>query len=135
MPRVTAVWTARRRSLASARQLARVEQAGGGQRTNAWFQSFSRSRCSCSMDRFSPWAANANHAQELRQTLAFLLAFEIQKGHGLRQRVAQHCVQAVTGADQAGDGAVPRLRISGASLSAERWMPGTTRPTKKSAFT
>lgn len=63
---------------------------------------------------------HGDYAEQLRQTLAFQHPLQRQKGHGLRQRVIQHCVQAVTGADQSGDGVVPRRRISGASCVAER---------------
>ncbi len=69
---------------------------------------------------FFALGGDGDHAQQLRQTLALQLPLDGQKSHGLRQRVIQHRVQAVTGADQSGDGAVPRLRISGASCSAER---------------
>ena len=75
------------------------------------------------------------NAEQLGQLLPFDLSVGIQKGLRLPERVSQHIGQAVAAADQAGDGDVPRLCSSGASFSAERWMPGTTRPTKKSAFT
>ena len=58
---------------------------------------------------------DGDHADELRQTLALQLPFDAQKGQGLRHAVAEYGVQTVPGADQPGDGAVPSVRISGAS--------------------
>jgi hypothetical protein len=58
---------------------------------------------------------DSDHADELRQTLAFQFPFDAQKGQGLRHAVAEYGVQGVPGVDQAGDGAVPSVRISGAS--------------------
>lgn len=61
------------------------------------------------------------NAEQLGKLLPFDLSVGIQKGLGLRERVAHHVAQAVTGADQAGDGSVPAEFVSERSVGASRW--------------
>lgn len=60
-------------------------------------------------------------AEQLGKLLPFDLAVGIQKGLRLRERVGHHVAQAVTGADQAGDGSVPPEFVSERSVGASRW--------------
>ena len=61
------------------------------------------------------------NAEQLGKLLPFDLAVGIQKGLRLRERVGHHVAQAVTGADQAGDGSVPPEFVSERSVGASRW--------------
>lgn len=60
-------------------------------------------------------------AEQLGKLLPFDLAVGFQKGLRLRERVGHHVAQAVTGADQAGDGSVPPEFVSERSVGASRW--------------
>lgn len=63
------------------------------------------------------------NAEQLGKLLSFDLSVGIQKGLGLRECVNHYIAQAMTGADQAGDGTIPgtlpadfvRVRNVGAS--------------------
>lgn len=61
------------------------------------------------------------NAEQLGKLLPFDLSVGIQKGLRLRERVGHHVAQAVTGADQAGDGSVPPEFVSERSVGASRW--------------
>ena len=61
------------------------------------------------------------NAEQLGELLPFDLSVGIQKGLRLRERVGHHVAQAVTGADQAGDGSVPSEFVSERSVGASRW--------------
>ena len=65
------------------------------------------------------------NAEQLGKLLPFDLSVSIQKGLRLSERVGHHVAQAVTGADQAGDGAIPPTLpaevISERSVGASRW--------------
>ena len=65
-------------------------------------------------------ATNRNNAEQLNELLSGQKAIGIQKGLGLRQRIAHQVTEAVTGADQAGDGGVPAERVSERSVGASR---------------
>jgi C4-dicarboxylate-specific signal transduction histidine kinase len=53
--------------------------------------------------------------------LPFQLTIGVEKGLGLGERVAHQVAEAVTGADQAGDGGVPAEVVSERSVGASRW--------------
>ena len=59
-------------------------------------------------------------AEQLGKLLPFDLAVGFQKGLRLRERVGHHVAQAVTGADQAGDGTVPSEFVSERSVGERR---------------
>lgn len=60
------------------------------------------------------------NAEQLGKLLPFDLSVSIQKGLRLSERVGHHVVQAVPGADQAGDGTVPAEFVSERSVGASR---------------
>lgn len=60
-------------------------------------------------------------AEQLGKLLPLDLSVGIQKGLGLRERVAHQVTEAVPGADQAGDGTVPAEVVSERSVGASRW--------------
>lgn len=64
---------------------------------------------------------HGDHAEQLGELLSLQLPVGVEKGLGLRERVGNHVAQAVTGADQAGDGSVPAEFVSERSVGASRW--------------
>ncbi|AIL07551.1 hypothetical protein DP16_407 [Stenotrophomonas maltophilia] len=61
------------------------------------------------------------NAEQLGQLLPLDLSVGIQKGLRLGECVAHQVTEAVTGADQAGDGSVPPEFVSERSVGASRW--------------
>ena len=61
------------------------------------------------------------NAEQLGQLLPLDLSVGVQKGLRLCERVAHQVTEAVTGADQAGDGSVPAEFVSVRSVGASRW--------------
>ena len=59
-------------------------------------------------------------AKQLDELLSGQKAIGLEKGLGLRQRVAHRVTEAVTGADQAGNGRVPLEFVSERSVGASR---------------
>ena len=60
-------------------------------------------------------------AEQLGKLLPLDLSVGIQKGLGLRERVAHKVNEAVTGADQSGDGGIPSEFVRERSVGASRW--------------
>jgi hypothetical protein len=68
-----------------------------------------------------PLCCHGDHTDQLGELLALQSPIGIQKGLRLRQRVAHQVTNAVTGADQAGDGGVPSDFVRERSVGASRW--------------
>lgn len=64
---------------------------------------------------------HSDHAEQLGELLALQLSIGIQKGLCLRERVTHQVTEAVTGADQTGDGGVPAEFVRERSVGASRW--------------
>lgn len=65
-------------------------------------------------------ATNRNNAEQLDELLSADEAIGVEKGLRLRERVAHQVTEAVSGADQAGDGGVPLEFVSERSVGASR---------------
>ena len=68
-----------------------------------------------------PLCGHGDHTDQLCQLLALQSPIGIQKGLRLRQRIAHQVTNAVTGADQTGDGGVPSDFVRERSVGASRW--------------
>ena len=68
-----------------------------------------------------PLCGHCDHTDQLGELLALQSPIGIQKGLRLHQRVAHQVTDAVTGADQTGDGGVPSDFVRERSVGASRW--------------